>query len=135
MRRPWRSMPMLVVLVLGLSVAGSVHSQVPAGGDADALWVATLGGLVKVSPVDGTTLLRVARHAVQLVAVDEASRRVWTFDGQTLTAFDGNGQRLIAVPVPPAPLSSALQRALAVDSRTGAVWLALAQSLHRFDAE
>jgi catechol 2,3-dioxygenase-like lactoylglutathione lyase family enzyme len=125
----------LVALLLGLVPAGSVHPQSPTPSPGDGLWVASVNGLAKVSLVDGAVLLRIAEpRPVRLVAVDDASGRVWAFATDTLVAFDPTGQRLLGVPVPPAPLTSLLHQALAVDPATGGVWLALAQRLYRFDA-
>ena len=124
----------LIALIVSLTYSvPAQHSQPVAPPSEDALWVATIGNLVKLDPGDGSTKLEPPDTANLLrLAVDEADGTLWVYSQGTLSAFDASGGLLLSTPVPP-PASSTKNLALAINSNDGSVWLALQKNLHHFD--
>ena len=101
--------------------------------NSGALWVASIGQLFKLDPSDGSIEAQPPNTgSILRVTVDESDGTLWAYGGGNLSAFGPSGNLLHKSSVPHAPDSTS-HTALAVDSLTGHVWLAIQKKLYHFN--
>jgi RHS repeat-associated protein len=138
-RRLVRLLPILFALAPCLAMAGGDHAQaMPDPHHAPSIWVSTGDGLLKLSAADGSEMARVTYppHGFDVVAVDAVHARVWTAADGLLHAYDIAGNPVLATDLTERGGGPAgLAIALAVDGRSGDVYLLEADRLLRLDGD
>jgi RHS repeat-associated protein len=108
-----------------------VAAQPAARSGAGALWVADARALLKIN-ADGVLLLEIPEaQGTRTLAIDAENARVWAYAPGLLTAFDLEGRRLFAVPVPRGEAAGA-RPALAAGN--GVAWIVEGREVFAFSA-
>jgi len=104
-----------------------------AAGDATALWVAESQGLLKVSALDGKSLLNIpVTGGVRALAADTVNGRLWAYSKQRLQAYTADGEPLFDIAL--GDFSFPRPRLL-IDEGSGTLWLAGGRRLLRLDTQ
>ncbi|MDE2148584.1 MAG: hypothetical protein KGJ55_01875, partial [Gammaproteobacteria bacterium] len=124
---------------MSLAFAGDPGVPAPRTGDSAAktqtLWLAASSGLVAVDTAAGRVRFKVSsEEPVHAVAVDRVQRRVWVQIGtDRLAAYDFDGHLQVDTTFPGRRPDAHKPHLLAVDGDAGNVWLAVGNTLYRFD--
>ena len=157
-RSPAFGLRLAVGLIL-LALATVSGAQATPTVDTNVLWVANSDGLLKVATPEAQIILRIPEaKPVEALAVDEQRRVVWAAEPGHLIAYDFSGKivRELAIPGSDRPHHGNSHKdergrpgfgfhgehgvygqkpvRLAVDSKSGDVWLSVERAIYRLDA-
>ena len=151
----------LVVSVILIALFAVSRAQATPTVDNNVLWVANSDGLLKVATADAQIILRIPEaKRVEALAVDEHRRVVWAAEPGHLIAYDFSGKIVHELAIPRSrsdrphhedPQKDQRGRPgfgpygehgffgrkpvrLAVDGKSGDVWLSVENAVYRLDA-